>query len=106
MANDVTYTMYAVLPIHYVYNLQIDYEMCVCVCVFFRPLSEAVIHGVCALCHQLMMVWKSTGVSFSRFLQQLSVSPALLQPLWTSVENIHLEGFRYSLTLTCTVEPL
>ena len=38
MANDVTYTMYAALPIHYVYNLseREREKECVCVCVGTR----------------------------------------------------------------------
>lgn len=60
----------------------------------FRSFPAPLLHGMCALCHQLLLVRK-VGVSPLRLFQQLAISPTLLHPLWASIESIRMEGFRY-----------
>ncbi|CAI8053569.1 Ubiquitin-protein ligase E3C, partial [Geodia barretti] len=54
--------------------------------------SEPLLRGVCGLCHQLLLV-RRPGVFPAKFLQQLSVSPNLLSPLWSTVQSVTMEGF-------------
>jgi hypothetical protein len=57
-----------------------------------RSFSEPLLRGLCGLCHQLLLV-RRPGVFPARFLQQLSVSPDLLSPLWSTVQSVTMEGF-------------
>ena len=67
-----------------------------------RSFSEPLLRGVCGLCHQLLLV-RRPGVFPARFLQQLSVSPNLLSPLWSTVQSVTMEGFRWAGPLCCIV---
>ena len=66
-----------------------------------RSFSEPLLRGVCGLCHQLLLA-RRPGVFPARFLQQLSVSPNLLSPLWSTVQSVTMEGFRWA-PLCCIV---
>jgi hypothetical protein len=67
-----------------------------------RSFSEPLLRGLCGLCHQLLLV-RRPGVFPARFLQQLSVSPDLLSPLWSTVQSVTMEGFRWAGPLCCIV---